>query len=137
MSADMCADDGVPLPGEARRAEVDALFATEMAAGKLAFRVAVAPDGAIIACAGGLLRTEYVVPLSTEQVPFGWVVVVYTMPEHRGHGLATRLTTEVCKWLEQQGARRARLWASSAGRPVYERLGFRPMFDMAKPLGGQ
>jgi GNAT superfamily N-acetyltransferase len=134
MACEMAEKDSIPKPTEQRTAEVDRLFAAELVAGTLAFHVALDQTGTIIACAGGLLRTEYPTPLSEELVPFGWVIAVYTLPEHRGYGLATQLVDEVCTWLSSRGARRARLWASSDGRPVYERMGFRPMMDMAKPL---
>ncbi|MGG3809095.1 MULTISPECIES: GNAT family N-acetyltransferase [Geobacillus] len=59
---------------------------------------------------------------------------VYTIPHHRKKGLASQLVEEVCSWLKERDARRARLWASSEGRRIYERLGFSPMLDMEKAL---
>ncbi|MED4916229.1 GNAT family N-acetyltransferase [Geobacillus thermodenitrificans] len=56
------------------------------------------------------------------------------MPHHRKKGLASQLVEEVCSWLKERDARRARLWASSEGRRIYERLGFSPMLDMEKAL---
>jgi predicted GNAT family acetyltransferase len=77
---------------------------------------------------------EYSFLLSDEQTPFGWIVAVYTLEQHRNKGLAYQLVEEVCSWLKEKGAARARLWSSSSGRNVYERLGFKSMIDMEKSL---
>ncbi|MBO8155688.1 MAG: GNAT family N-acetyltransferase [Bacillaceae bacterium] len=134
MACEMGEIDGVPEPDSHRVEQVKNMFVKEMESGKLLFRVAVDSNDQIVACAGGLLRTEYAYPLAEEQSLFGWVISVYTLKEHRKKGLAHQLVDEVCMWLRDQGAKRARLWASSAGRKVYENLGFQTMIDMSKPL---
>lgn len=134
MVCDMSPRDGVPIPTPERVEGVKAMFRAETLAGRLVHRVACDGSGAVIACAGGLLREEYPFPLATEPVPFGWVINVYTLPAFRGQGLASRLVDDVCGWLRERGARRARLWASSEGHSVYAKLGFRQMMDMEKPL---
>jgi GNAT superfamily N-acetyltransferase len=48
-------------------------------------------------------------PLSEEQTPFGWIIAVYTLPQHRGNGLAYQLVDEVCSWLKDNGAKRAKI----------------------------
>ncbi|MGG3790248.1 GNAT family N-acetyltransferase, partial [Geobacillus thermodenitrificans] len=126
--------DGIPIPNSERVNEVRNLFLKEREENNLRFRVAVDEQGNIVACAGGLIRMEYATPLSEEPTPFGWVISVYTIPHHRKKGLASQLVEEVCSWLKERGARRARLWASSEGRRIYERLGFSPMLDMEKAL---
>jgi GNAT superfamily N-acetyltransferase len=50
---------------------------------------------------------------------------VYTEPEHRGHGLARRLTETAIDWARDRGCRVVVLHASELGRPIYEKLGFR------------
>ncbi|OIU68554.1 GNAT family N-acetyltransferase [Rossellomorea aquimaris] len=134
MACEMSEIDGVPKPDIHRIEEVKCLFLRESEAGQLMFRVAVDESDQIAACAGGLVRTEYPYPLAEEQSIFGWVISVYTLENHRHNGLASTLTDEVCEWLKQKGARRARLWSSSSGRSVYEKSGFKPMMDMTKPL---
>lgn len=62
------------------------------------------------------------------------MISVYTFPPYRKNGLASQLVEEVCEWLQDRGARRARLWASVEGRRVYERIGFHSMMDMERPL---
>ncbi|GAA0339966.1 hypothetical protein GCM10008967_32940 [Bacillus carboniphilus] len=134
MASEMAEIDGVPKPDTERHKRVKALFEKEWEAGKLMFRVVVDQDNQIVACAGGLLRTEYAFPLAEEQTPFGWVIAVYTEKQHRNKGLAAKLVDEVCVWLKEKGAHRARLWSSTKAREVYEKLGFSNMLDMSKSL---
>jgi GNAT superfamily N-acetyltransferase len=134
MACEMGEIDGVPKPDLERLEEVKSLFYKEFESGRLMFRVAVDRSGKIVACAGGLLRKEYSFPLAIEQTLFGWVIAVYTDKDHRRNGLAYMLVEDICLWLKEKGADRARLWSSSAGRSVYENLGFEKMMDMVKPL---
>lgn len=134
MACEMGESDGLPKPDEERLEEVKKLFINEDENGQLSFRVATDVEGEVVACAGGLLRMEYAFPLSEEQTPFGWIVGVYTDEEHRKNGLATQLVEDVCSWLKDKGAKRARLWASASARNMYEEIGFKAMLDMEKPL---
>lgn len=134
MACEMGEIDGIPLPDSERVMEVDRLFLKESKNGNLKFRVAENDRKEIVACAGGLLRNEYLFPISEEQTLFGWIISVYTLPQHRNNGLAYLLVDEVCSWLKDNGAKRARLWSSSNARKVYERLGFKSMLDMEKML---
>ncbi|MBH0159367.1 GNAT family N-acetyltransferase [Fictibacillus sp. 26RED30] len=134
MACEMGEIDEIPKPDIQRIEEVKNLFIKETNLGNLKFRVAIDSNDKIVACAGGLLRKEYPYPLAEEQSLFGWVLAVYTLKNHRNNGLAYKLVDEICLWLSQKGARRARLWSSSSGRKVYENLGFKNMMDMSKPL---
>lgn len=134
MACEMGKLDGIPVPDEERQKEVQMFFENEYNAKRLNFRVALNDNGEIIACAGGLVRKEYAFPLSGEQTLFGWVVAVYTAEHCRRNGLASRLVGDVCSWLKEQGAERARLWPSSSAAGMYGKLGFTRMIDMEKPL---
>jgi predicted GNAT family acetyltransferase len=134
MACEMGEVDGIPTPDLQRVEEVKNLFLKESKSGNLMFRVAIDSHDRIVACAGGLIRTEYPYPLAEEQSLFGWVIAVYTLKNHRNNGLAYKLVDEICLWLKQKGANRARLWSSSTGRRVYENLGFENMRDMTRPL---
>jgi GNAT superfamily N-acetyltransferase len=134
MACEMGEIDGIPNPDLERLEEVKSLFYNEFESGRLMFRVAVDSSGKIVACAGGLLRKEYSYPLAKEQTLFGWVIAVYTIREHRRNGLAYMLVEDICLWLKEKGADRARLWSSSAGRRVYENMGFEKMMGMVKSL---
>ena len=55
-----------------------------------------------------------------------WISMVLVLPEHRGHGHATRLLQESLAWLAQSPQQHLLpvLDATPAGRPVYMKLGF-------------
>jgi GNAT superfamily N-acetyltransferase len=53
-----------------------------------------------------------------------WVAVV---PEARGHGLSGKLLAHALADAAERGAETTTLIATRLGRPVYERLGFRPL----------
>jgi GNAT superfamily N-acetyltransferase len=54
----------------------------------------------------------------------GWIGAVGVAPEARRRGLGAALTEAAVRWLRERGARTVLLYATEAGRPVYERLGF-------------
>jgi len=58
---------------------------------------------------------------------FCWIGLVGTHPAVRGRGFATRLSDHLVKWSYAKGCRTIALDASERGRPIYERLGFRPL----------
>jgi hypothetical protein len=53
--------------------------------------------------------------------------LVGTHPAVRGRGHATRLSEHLVAWSYAKGCRTVALDASRLGRPIYERLGFRPV----------
>lgn len=57
---------------------------------------------------------------------FSWIGLVGTHPSVRGRGLATQLSEHLLTWSYARGCRTVALDASRLGRPIYERLGFRP-----------
>jgi len=73
-------------------------------------------DGAIVGTGVG-----------SAQGAVGWVGVIFVAAAHRRSGLGSRITTAVIDDLESRGCRTQVLIASPAGRPVYERLGFRAL----------
>jgi GNAT superfamily N-acetyltransferase len=54
----------------------------------------------------------------------GWIGALAVLPAARGAGRGTALTQAAIDWLHARGARTVLLYATDAGRPVYERLGF-------------
>ncbi|GAA5417563.1 hypothetical protein Pryu01_02637 [Paraliobacillus ryukyuensis] len=134
MANEMSEIDNIPKPDRQKIENTRNLFIRETKKGNLNFRVAVDQKDQIIACTGGLIRQEYAFPLAEEQTTFGWIIAVYTLKPYRNNGLAHRLVEEVCTWLKENGAHRARLWSSSKGIQIYESLGFHSMIDLAKTL---
>jgi GNAT superfamily N-acetyltransferase len=54
----------------------------------------------------------------------GWIGALAVAPESRRHGLGTALTEAAVDWLRSRGAVTVSLYATPAGRAVYERMGF-------------
>lgn len=54
----------------------------------------------------------------------GWIGALGVVPRSRGRGLGAALTAAAVDWLRGRGARTVLLYATDAGRPVYERAGF-------------
>ncbi len=81
-------------------------------------------SGHLVACSGLVLYRR---PPSRRNLSGweGYVMNMYTDPAWRGLGLATALLGEcVSHARSQTPARRIRLHATAAGRPIYERAGF-------------
>ena len=55
----------------------------------------------------------------------GYVSNVYTLPEYRGRGIAQKLMQLLVDYARESGARLLHLGATSAGKAVYERVGFK------------
>lgn len=66
----------------------------------------------------------------------GYVLNVYVEPGHRKRGLATRLMALGEDELARRGATFAILHATEAGRPLYQREGWRPTSEMSKVIAG-
>ncbi len=64
--------------------------------------------------------------------PIGWIAMVLVDPGHRKQGIGTRLVQRAIDYLEHCGVRSIRLDATPLGKPVYERLGFRPEYELAR-----
>ncbi|HEY4098900.1 MAG TPA: GNAT family N-acetyltransferase [Baekduia sp.] len=81
------------------------------------------PDGAILVAegeGGGVSGVACVAAFATS----GWIGALGVTPEARHRGVGTALTEASVRWLRARGARTVMLYATEAGRPVYERLGF-------------
>lgn len=90
--------------------------------------LARAPEG-VVGTVGAFLKTDlpfrYFVPPH-----YGFIGDVYTEPAYRGRGFARILNEDAIAWLRKQGVTMIRLLASEAGRPLYEKLGFKPSDEM-------
>ena len=59
-------------------------------------------------------------------VELAWIGMVLVQPDLRRRGVGTALLEHCLAHLERRGVRCVKLDATPAGRPVYERLGFKP-----------
>ena len=62
--------------------------------------------------------------------PQGLIVNVYTERAWRRKGVADALMRELLQWCRENGIESVVLHASDDGRPLYEKLGFRPTNEM-------
>jgi GNAT superfamily N-acetyltransferase len=63
--------------------------------------------------------------VTTVNGPVGWIGTIWVDPVWRGRGLGKALTLATIDAAEAAGCRTLLLVATDAGRPLYERLGFR------------
>ncbi len=54
----------------------------------------------------------------------GYVLTMYTIPPWRGRGIARALLEEIIKYVKRTGTPHLWLYATDAGRPLYEQAGF-------------
>jgi ribosomal protein S18 acetylase RimI-like enzyme len=91
--------------------------------------LALAPDGCFVAECDG-------VPVGTAVAcvfgRVGWIAMLVVDPAYRGRGIGRRLVEHAIEHLERQAARSIRLDATPLGQPVYEKLGFRAEYELAR-----
>jgi ribosomal protein S18 acetylase RimI-like enzyme len=63
--------------------------------------------------------------LATAGGPVGWLGAIIVSAESRGRGFGRAVTEELCRRLRAAGCATLSLEATDAGRPMYERMGFR------------
>ncbi len=62
----------------------------------------------------------------------GWIAMVLVDEVVRGRGFGTRLVEHAVTYLRQRSIPTVRLDATALGRPVYEKLGFEPEYEVAR-----
>jgi len=62
----------------------------------------------------------------------GYIMNLYTYPAWRGQGIATAILDTILDCLRAEGISMASLHATEAGRPIYERAGFRASNEMRR-----
>lgn len=63
-----------------------------------------------------------------------YLLSMYTKPEYRGQGIASRIVRRAVRWSNEQGFALMSLHASKMGRPVYRRLRWERTWEMRKKL---
>jgi GNAT superfamily N-acetyltransferase len=63
------------------------------------------------------------------------ILNMYVEPHCRRRGIARSLMNEMIRWCRQNDFAHVGLHASEAGRPLYEKLGFKPTNEMRLELG--
>ena len=107
---------------------------TALADGSYLGWLAQAAHGRVVA-GGGLVIVRWPgFPLEPEPRR-AWILNIYTDPDFRRRGLATRITKEIVDWCRAAGFASVSLHASDDGRPLYQALGFQPTNEMRLQLG--
>ena len=105
------------------REQLKEYFASSLAKGSfISFLVFI--DGKAAACSG-LCIERHPPSYSDPEGYFGYITNMFTLKEFRGRGLARLLLDEIRKEAEKCHCRKLMLNASSMGRPLYEKYGFR------------
>lgn len=123
MFADMgfTSDDGFAELSAASRA----WFGGALAAGRyLGWLIARAGAPSEIVAGSGMILFDWPPGIRDAGTTRGYILNVYTEPEHRGHGLATILTQAAIDEARRRGIRVVTLHASDDGEHLYRRLGF-------------
>jgi len=81
-------------------------------------------QGGQVVAGAGLLLHDWSPHFLDPQPLRAYLQNVYTLPEHRGRGLARALTQQAIAETRSRGIRTLSLHASQYGRPLYEKLGF-------------
>lgn len=65
---------------------------------------------------------------------FAWIGMVLVDPEFRGRGIGTRLLRKTIEHLDGIGIGTMKLDATPAGRPIYQKLGFKDEYEIERWL---
>ncbi len=84
----------------------------------------------ILGCVGAFVKND--LPYRYYKYPaYGFIGDVYTVPDSRNMGLSTKLNEMALIWLRRKGIATVKLLSSEAGRPIYEKLGFKSTDEMS------
>ena len=90
------------------------------------------PDGCFLAELDGL-AVGTTVTCTFDDV--AWIAMVLVDTAVRGRGIGTALMRHALAFLDGQGVATIRLDATSLGQPMYEKLGFKPQYELARYEG--
>ncbi len=107
---------------------------TRMKSGEYLAWFATAPDGSV-AAGLGLWLMDWPPHMIGRGARRGNILNVYTQPEHRRQGLASKLMGTALEWCRENDIGAVILHASDEGRELYESHGFRPTNEMRLILG--
>ncbi|MFN8511673.1 MAG: GNAT family N-acetyltransferase [Chloroflexia bacterium] len=108
-----------PLAGAIRRYLMD-----ELPDERFLAWVGVDDAGTVVAC-GGLVFLQKPPSPGNHSGREAYIMNMYTVPEWRGRGLASRMFATIVGHAREAGAELVRLHATEDGRAIYERGGFR------------
>ena len=92
--------------------------------------LALAPDGCFLAERGG--QPAGTATTTGYETHLAWIGMVIVHPDFRGQGIGTALLEHCLRHLESRGIPCVKLDATPLGKPIYERLGFRDEWTLAR-----
>ncbi len=101
-----------------------------MSKGRFAGFLAETKDAEVVAGACVWVREVQPHPGRISPAREPYLMSVYTAPQYRGLGIATRLVKEAVKWAKKKGFTQMTLHASRMGRRLYKRLGWERTWEM-------
>ena len=90
----------------------------------------VVGDGATVFASGAVSIVRYVPVPHDLQCRVAFLHSIYTEKEYRHRNHARSITKEAARFCRERGIRRLYLFASDAGRPLYESAGFTKVPNM-------
>jgi GNAT superfamily N-acetyltransferase len=92
--------------------------------------LSASPQGCFVAEIDGAVRgTSATI---TYENRFAWIGMVLVDPDYRSRGIGTALLQRAIDHIDSIGVPCAKLDATPAGKPIYERLGFKSEFEIAR-----
>lgn len=116
--------DVAPADEAALAEAIRRFLIAELPAGRFLVWVAAGEDGAVIAC-GGLVFVRKPPSPRNHSGREAYIMNMYTAPQWRGRGLASRLFAALVAQARESGVGGIRLHATEDGRGLYARAGFR------------
>lgn len=86
-------------------------------------------EGCVVA-GGGLVIVGHPSAPNNPMPKRAWILSMYTEPPYRGRGYARAVIETIVAWCRAEGYAWVSLYASDAGRHLYETLGFKPTNEM-------
>ncbi len=121
----------VSLPGSEDR--IREWIKQKLEQGKLIGFIAKTEDGQVAGSGCIWIREQPPLPF-TRFVEAPYLLSMYTEKGFRRKGVAGIVAEAAIKWCRSHGYDRVSLDASEAGKPLYEKLGFRPGYSMRLQL---
>ncbi|MEN6356853.1 MAG: GNAT family N-acetyltransferase [Armatimonadota bacterium] len=81
-------------------------------------------DGKIVGT-GGLIFSHRPPTANNTSILQAYILNMYTVPQHRGRGIATMLLQHIIEYVKTTPAQRIALQASEMGQHIYEKFGFK------------
>ncbi len=94
----------------------------------------LAHDGDTVVGGGGIVISDWPGVLGQRIPKRAMILNVYVEPQYRRRGIARMLMETMISWCRENHFKNVGLHASDEGRPLYEKLGFKPTNEMRLDL---